>query len=346
VPVYEINPLQDARWHDLVQRDERSSIFHSTGWLEALRQTYGYEPVVFTTCPDGQALTNGIVFCGVNSWLTGRRLVSLPFSDHCEPLVNEPHEFEEITSFLQEEVKKRRLKYIELRPLSSLASPPPGASESDSFCLHRVDLRLRADELYQKLHNASIRQKVKRSEREGLSYEVGTSRTFLEQFYRLFVVTRRRHGLPPSPLCWFENLIKCLGSNVQIRITSKEGRPTAGILTLTHKDVIVYKYGCSDMSLSNLGGTPLLFWMTMKESQAAGLRELDLGRSDLDNEGLITFKNRLGGVRSVLTYWLWPMEAGRHSQNSWKSRIAKRMLANAPSAVRIGAGNLLYKHMG
>jgi hypothetical protein len=32
-----------------------------------------------------------LVFCRVRSWLTGRRSISLPFSDHCEPLV-ESHE--------------------------------------------------------------------------------------------------------------------------------------------------------------------------------------------------------------------------------------------------------------
>ena len=36
--------------------------------------------------PPDEPLENGFLFCRVESWLTGRRLVSLPFSDHCEPL--------------------------------------------------------------------------------------------------------------------------------------------------------------------------------------------------------------------------------------------------------------------
>ncbi len=42
---------------------------------------------VLTTCAPDAPLTDGVVFCEVDSWLTGRRLVSLPFSDHCEPLL-------------------------------------------------------------------------------------------------------------------------------------------------------------------------------------------------------------------------------------------------------------------
>ena len=46
-------------------------------WLESLRLTYGYDPLVFTLSPAGRELENGIVFCRVRSWLTGRKLVSV-----------------------------------------------------------------------------------------------------------------------------------------------------------------------------------------------------------------------------------------------------------------------------
>src|SRR2546430_5296635 len=90
--LYSLDPLEDPRWAEFVQRHPRASVFHTPGWLEALRRTYGYEPVVYTTSLPRAELTNGLVFCRVRSWLTGRRLVSLPFSDHCEPLVHNSEE--------------------------------------------------------------------------------------------------------------------------------------------------------------------------------------------------------------------------------------------------------------
>src|SRR5271165_2171364 len=83
--VYEIDRTIDERWEDLLQNHPQASIFHTRGWLEALRKTYGYAPVAFTTSPLGYRLTNGVPFCEISSWLSGRRLVSLPFSDHCTP---------------------------------------------------------------------------------------------------------------------------------------------------------------------------------------------------------------------------------------------------------------------
>ena len=81
------DPIGDPRWSELLDRHPAASVFHSPGWLNALRQTYGYEPFVVTTST-GPTLENGLVVCRVKGW-TSRRLVSLPFSDHCDPLVDQ-----------------------------------------------------------------------------------------------------------------------------------------------------------------------------------------------------------------------------------------------------------------
>ncbi len=79
------HPLRDPRWEALVGRHPHSSVFHSGNWLRTLRNVYGYELVVVTTCSPDSPLTNGLLFARVNSRLTGRRLVSLPFSDRRTP---------------------------------------------------------------------------------------------------------------------------------------------------------------------------------------------------------------------------------------------------------------------
>lgn len=65
--VYELDPLSDMRWETFVNSHPKSSVFHSRPWLEALQISYGYTPVVFTTCSRENALINGLVFCRVNS---------------------------------------------------------------------------------------------------------------------------------------------------------------------------------------------------------------------------------------------------------------------------------------
>src|SRR5436309_1253555 len=98
-----IDPLRDPRWGELADRHPRASVFHTPGWLEALRRTYGYRPIVFSTSAPNQDLRNGLLFCQVESFLTGRRLVSLPFADHCDPLVDSPKDFEALLVSLQQD---------------------------------------------------------------------------------------------------------------------------------------------------------------------------------------------------------------------------------------------------
>jgi len=343
-PVYELDPLQDSRWQEFLERDTRASIFHDPGWLEALRRTYGYVPFVLTTSPPGEPLANGVVFCRVNSRLTGRRIVSLPFSDHCEPLAG-ACELQTISVFLEERMRAAKLGYVEFRPVTS-APELSAARQSAEFTFHTINLRRSKEELFEALHRTSIRQMVQRAAREGLICKRGIEISLLQDFYRLFTMTRRRHGLPPTPYRWFRNVVECLGNNAQVYVAYKNQSPAAGLFILKHGKKLVYKYGGSNQSMSNLGGTPFLFWKLIEDAKAEGFEELDLGRSDLDNEGLITFKNRLGGHSSPLHYWRLAPKPRHKSAPGWMNRFAKQAMAHSPDAVRIQLGNLLYRHLG
>src|SRR5690348_4154328 len=118
--VRQIRPLEDSRWDEFVRCAGDSSIFHTRAWLEALRRTYGYEPVAFTNSPGGLAIEGCLLFCRVKSWLTGSRLVSLPFADHCAPLVDNPDEIPRMVAAAEREVLQQKMDYLELRPRSDL----------------------------------------------------------------------------------------------------------------------------------------------------------------------------------------------------------------------------------
>ena len=222
--VYRIDPLSDQRWPAFLDLHSNASIFHTPEWLQALQRTYAYEPVVYTTSGPGQELTNGIPFCRINSWLTGQRLVSLPFADHCQPLVDQPEALAELSSTLERDGRKSLWKYIELRPLEAnkkVFERQTGFRANEEFCFHTLNLRLDVSELLRRLHASCVRRPIRRAERERLTYEQGHSEALLAKFYQLLVMTRRRHQLPPQPALWFSNLISCLGQKLTIRVAPK-----------------------------------------------------------------------------------------------------------------------------
>lgn len=347
--VYQIDPLQDPRWNEFLQRHSRSSAFHSTAWLTALSQTYGYRPVAFTTSPAFEQLDNGMIFCQVESWLTGRRLVSLPFSDHCEPLVDTQEERQIFAAALEKEVG--RWRYLELRPLQSFDITTSMCNHRVNYSFHQLDLRPDLDEIYERFHKNSTQRKIRRAEREGLRYEAGSTEILLDSFYRLFKMTRRRHNLPPQPREWFRNLMGCFGDALKIRITFKDERPVAGMLTLSYKDTLVYKYGCSDTRFNNLGGTHMLFWRSIQEGKMSGLKFFDFGRTDPGQTGLLTFKNRWGATQSMLTYSRYtisgkPTHLFDLTTSKWKTVAAKKVIAHLRPRAILMLGRALYKHVG
>jgi len=345
VNIYTTNPLSDSRWDDLVARHPLASAFHQRGWLEALSRTYGYQPLVLTSTSADKPLSDGIVLCRVSSWITGTRLVSLPFADHCDPLLNDFGEFCEFTNWLRAERECQRWKYVEIRPLSRIQDGDQGLQPSQSYCFHELDLAPGLEQIFRGLHKDSIQRRIQRAEREGLVYEAGRAESLLDEFYRLLLITRRRHHLPPQPQTWFKNLVKCMGDSIQIRVARKDSTPIAAMLTLRHRSSVIYKYGCSDKKFHNLGGMPFLFWKLIEESKASGAAKIDFGRSDLDQESLITFKDKFGATRKLLNYYRYP-KATEEKSAGWGEHAIRQFFSVLPDAVSSTAGRILYRHMG
>jgi|ERR1022692_1166901 CelD/BcsL family acetyltransferase involved in cellulose biosynthesis len=343
--IYEIDPLRDPRWAALVGSHPQASVFHSTSWLRALRAVYGYEPVVVTSCSPEECLTNGLLFCRIKSWLTGRRLVSLPFSDHCEPLVDNPNEVDAMIMQMKQQINRNEWKYFELRPVLYEPSRHTELSQLVTYQFHNLNLRPSTPQLFQSFHKDCIQRKIRRAERENLKYEEGTSEDLLQKFYRLLVMTRRRQYLPPQPLSWFRALIAAFGKDLKIRVASKDGAAVASILTLAHKKSMVYKYGASNAAFNNLGGTALLFWKTIQEAKDGGFEDFEMGRSDFDNLGLIAFKERWGASGRIINYWIYPQRSVG-LETVWKKGLARRVVATVPDLALVTVGRLLYRHVG
>ena len=289
-----------------------------------------------------------MVFSQVESWLVRPRLVSLPFSDHADPLMDDSEDLLSLVEFLTSEPSRLRWHSIEMRPphLGSALQHWGGLGNGHEFLLHRLKLQPSVAELFHGLHKDSIQRKIRRAERERVQYQEGRSEELLRAFYHLTVMTRSRQGLPPQPFVWFRNVLECLGEHAKLRVASKEGTPIAAILTLHYKQTVVYKYGCSDAQWHNLGGMPLILWRAIEDAKASGATEVDFGRSDPSNRGLITFKERFGAEPSKLTYKKFPNPSERFASAQWIDRTMKRVFAALPEKLQVLAGKIIYPHIG
>jgi hypothetical protein len=346
---YQVDPIQDVRWANLVEKHPKASVFHTVPWLEALRRTYGYEPVAFTTSSPTSELKNGLVFCRVESWLTGHRLVSLPFSDHCEPLCDSAEEVNFLVRHLQSRLEHEGWKYLELRPINGNFSQTDtglGLLPATTYFLHKLDLRPGLDEIFRSLDKDCVQRRIQRAQRAGLVENCGRSDDLLKQFYSLFVITRGRHHLPPIPYAWFRNLIQCQGKALEIRLVHVKETPIAAILTLQFRDVLYFKYGCSDARFHRYGAIPWLLWRGIAAGKSNAAKAFDMGRTEENNPGLLAFKNRWVPRPQRLVYWRSPHASSLDFVDGWKLKMAKGLFSHLPNRLLTMTGRLLYPHIG
>jgi len=342
-----LDPLTDPRWRELVERDERASAFHTSGWLEALRRTYAFTPVVYTTDGARAELRSAVPFCAVTSWLTGRRLVSLPFSDHCEPLVDGPVELGEILDHVTAEARRSGWRYVQIRPRSGAAAT--GFQHQERSYHHALDLRPDLDTLFGGIKKNNQKD-IRRAERSALRYVVGRDAAFVRAYFALHVMTRSTQGVPPQPFAWFQNLARCMGDLLDIHLLLQDDTPIAGLVTILFRDQLMWKYSASDRVRDPTGLGKSLMWQSIRRAKEQGATSVDWGRCDPTNVGLAEFKERWGARRSELSYLRYPEVAADRPvadrpRSQWVAGAAKSIIPRLPPSLLAMAGRLAYRHV-
>jgi len=131
-----INPIKYSGWDDLLSSNQECTFFHSSAWARVLHESYQYSPLYFTVFDNGKLLAL-LPVMEVRSILTGCRGVSLPFTDHCEPILSEGLELEDIIDHLLKHASGRGWKFVELRGGTNM---PPDTPHYSYFYCHKLDL--------------------------------------------------------------------------------------------------------------------------------------------------------------------------------------------------------------
>ncbi len=160
-----IDPIADPAWLAFIEASPSSEVFHHPRWLELLRSQYGYE---FQACvaANGRGIEAGIPLARIESRLTGRRLVSLPFSDVCLPAVSggaDPVASAALGMALAEEADRDGLELTVHGELEGI----PGAFVQHRFYRHLLQLSEDAAEV-ERGYSKSQLGAMKKARREGL----------------------------------------------------------------------------------------------------------------------------------------------------------------------------------
>ena len=337
-----LNPIGNAAWEEFLQRDPGATVFHTGAWASVLHDTYGFEPRYLAASNGSSGIEAGIALFSV----TGDRLVGLPFSDLCPPLLPDSDVGAALLNDAKQLVDQKSATLLELRGRSDLELT--SLEKGDEFLQHVVPLDGSAEELQSRLHS-SARRALRKAEREGITVRESTTMEDMRRFYGLMVKTRRKHGLIPQPWRFFENIQKHLmeaGMGYML-LAEYKGETIAGDLLLAYKEGLTYKFNASDPKYLQLRPNNSVLWRAITSGAERGYKWLDLGRCEEDNEGLRRFKLLWGAEERALGYYFYPsVKAGASHQKA--SPLTRRVLAllvkYAPDWALQQAGAAVYKN--
>jgi len=287
-----LSPLEIPGWDKLVRSHEDASFFHSASWAGVLHDTYGHTPHYFCTLND-ERLTAVLPMMEVNSRLTGRRGVSLPFTDECALLSDGSAPthgvFQEAINF----GRSRKWKYLECRGTRKLAAE--ASSPSLSFFGHILPLSDREDRIFPRLHE-SVRRGIRKAENSEVRVEISESFDSLLIYYALHCKSRNRHGLPPQSVAFFQRIFQhVLSKGMGFIVVAKyRDNPVAAAMFFHFSDKAIYKFGASDWAFQHLRGNNLVMWEAIKWCRRSGHASLSFGRTSIANQGLRRFKLGFG----------------------------------------------------
>jgi CelD/BcsL family acetyltransferase involved in cellulose biosynthesis len=337
-----VDPVGDPRWSVLVERLPDAGIFHHPLWLALLRDCYRYPMTAVCVTGDDGELLAGLPIATVASRLTGTRLVSVPFSDVCGPIVGTREHEQELLAAVDRE--RRRLG-LALEIHAEVASLP-GGGPSDRFYHHVVPLDGGPDLVLGKHVKQARRRGASLARELGVTVSQRVDEAALDAFFRLHVLTRRRLGVPTQPRRFFRSLAALFETGLGFVLLAEwEDRPIAAAVYLHHRSTLTCKYGASDPAHLDKRPNDLLQLEALRIGCDAGCSVLDLGRTELYNDGLQRFKRYLGAEERELTYTMSPPPGDRKSVRSVSS-LQGTLIRHAPPGFGRLVGAAVYRHFG
>lgn len=335
--------LTDPRWGAFVAAHAERGPFHEPGWAQLVADCYGYRAFAAALVGDGE-IQAGLPMVEVRRPWGRPRWVCLPFTDHCPPLASGPTTHRQLIARLAAAPAERGVRRVELRGGvhdGHLGSVLVGYR-------HFLPLDVDHMQVWERAQRNQIRRNIKRGQREGVQVRVGTrAEDLTEDYYRLHLATRRRHGVPIQPRRFFRMLWErqIEPGNGAVYLAEHHGRPVAGGLFLRSGSTVVFKYSASAPDAVGLRPNHVLLWQALQDECARGTRVLDLGRCDLDAEGLRAYKLAWGATEEPLRYTSLgeqsdPAQAGQRRGPA----VLARVIRAAPPWVCRAAGEALYRY--
>jgi CelD/BcsL family acetyltransferase involved in cellulose biosynthesis len=296
--IVRVDPRTDPVWQLLVDRTP-SSVFHSPAWIQVLTDTYGWEASAYVVLDDRGEPCGGIPFCRISD-VMGERIVALPFSDYCDPLVNDSQCWQLLMECFMPESCPIVMRCLH----NSLPLADERFSLTKQAKWHGLNLTPNLDDLWRGMQDSTHRA-IRKSQREGLVVRVADSEDELRAFFEMHLKIRKyKLGLLAQPFSFFQNIWRHFVDTQHgfLLLALYQDKIVAGDFFIEWKDTLYYKFNASLPADLSHRPNDLLIWEGIQRGKARGFNFFDFGLSDIDQEGLVRYKRKFGTVEKTISF--------------------------------------------
>ncbi len=338
------DPINQKDWNERLLNSTGYSIFHTSNWARVLFESNQCRPV-YLSVQENKKFKFLLPLMSVNSWITGNRGVSLPFTDYCFPIhdgsLNSNQIYEKIASIAM----MNGWKTVELRGgINNTAY----SSITSKYHRHVLSIEGTEKEIFSKFRS-NYRRKIKKGLKTKHKIIISQSSEDVINYYKLHCLTRKRHGLPYQPKSFFKKIDEHIISKRLgvIVLLSHEGRFVAGDVIFLFGDKAIYKFGGLDIRYQHLNASYIVMWEAIRWLSQNGYNQLCFGRTDIDDVGLNQFKKGWGTKTQELNYYtVGEGTASLITNRNKLKNIGQMLFSRMPDPVLKISGSLLYRHFG
>ena len=340
-----VNPQSDPLWQRLI-RQFRSDAFHSPEWMKVLTETYGFEDRAYVLVDDLGEPKAGIPFCRIED-IKGKRIVSIPFSDYCDPLVKTSRQWETLLNTLLKQQCSLAFRCLHNNiPLSDKRFNLVNKAKWNG-----IDLKPELNVLWQSL-DSSARRAIRKAQNSGVIVHNAKDKKELRKFFEMHLGVRKyKYRMLAQPYKFFEHIWEMfvVPENGFLLVAKYDEELIAGIFFLEWQGRLYYKFNASSPEYLHIRPNDRIIWEAIKIAKERGCTFLDLGLTDWDQDGLVRYKQKFSSEEKTIYYLRHIPDHMSKINAQYSGNLLSQLTdlftcKSVPDHITEQAGQLLYRY--
>ncbi len=363
-------------YQDFIKNHPNSRFEHSLEWANLLNKHFKFQIKHIISTNDQNKISSALPLFQCQG-LTKSRLIASPYSITTAPLVtNDTNDSEKqiqnLINFAKDLTKTNNQSYLEVRTKQDNNELFKQFQQSQNVFNFEKDITPSKEELLKSFPKSSVRWGIKKSIKENLTIKSGTNTELLDQFYKLYLKTRKHRGVPSYPKAFMHDILnnhntwqsqvpRCRNKSFCARkskdfqgwdiadinkdsfhsklyLTYKGNKAIAGCMIIYYKDNARYYYAATTQNKAHLKLQPYHFciWEAIKDAKNQGYKTLDFGGAteQTNNGGLYNFKKRWSDtITPIYSYFYLNTIDQIPSQESKATKLASKLWKHLPTSI-------------